>query len=426
MLSRTLLLALVAAAFAPAVASAATDSAIVYVNDGDVWRVAPDGAGAHALTTDGTTAAPYARPRLAPDGSVWALKGFDVVHLDASGQRVGGFTPPKPKDSEGVASDDAPKFLDLSPDGTTLAYGVANLRCEDGGHCNTDGITEILDTNGTVLSAQVGIVEAAFVTRDRLVGNEGQFEGTLRLTTRTGPSTLWYRDGIDVFTTQPGVPREPALSPDTTQLAALRTVTGVGVGVFTYRVPAQFGLPTQMCVINNVLLEGASPTFSPDGRRLAVAQRDGLAVYDLGAVTQPSECATKGTMAGIAAVGASQPDWGTIETPDRPHQEPDPPAQTTMPVATPPAPAATLAALKLTIPSQRLSAILKRGLKVKLSARATVKLTYKGKVVGTASGSAGTVTVKLAAAGRKALRNAKKATLTISAGTATQTVTVRR
>ena len=138
------------------------------------------------------------------------------------------------------------------------------------------------------------------------------------MTTRTGPSTLWYRDGIDVFTTQPGVPREPALSPDSTQLAALRTVTGVGVGVFTYKVPAQFGLPTQMCVINNVLPAGASPTFSPHGRRLVVGQKDGLAVYDLSAVTQPSECAAKGKVAGIAAAGASQPDWRAIQTPIRP------------------------------------------------------------------------------------------------------------
>jgi hypothetical protein len=422
MLSRTLLLALLAVALAPAAASAATDSAIVYVNDGDVWRVAPDGTGAHALTTDGTAAAPYARPRLAPDGSVWALKGFDVVHLDAGGKPVGGFTPPRPKDSEGVASDDEPEFLDLSPDGTTLAYGVDNIRCEDGGHCNTDGITEILDAQGRELSEQVGIVEAAFVSGDRLVGTEGQFEGTLRLTTRTGPSTLWYRDGIDVFTTQPGVPREPALSPDMTQLAVLRTVTGVGVGVFTYKVPASFGLPTQMCVINTVLSAGASPSFSPDGRRLVVAQKDGLAVYDLGAVAQPSECASKAKMVGIAAAGASQPDWGAIETPDPPVAvAPAPPAQTALP-----APAMTPAALKLAIPSQRLRAILKRGLKVKLTARATVKVTYKGKVVGTASGAAGTVTVKLSTAGRNALRTAKKATLTISAGTVKETVTVRR
>ena len=34
--------------------------------------------------------------------------------------------------------------------------------------------------------------------------------------------------------------------------------------------------------------------------------------------------------------------------------------------------------------------------------------------------------MKLTAAGRKALRNAKKATLTITAGTGKQTVTVRR
>ena len=177
-----------------------------------MWRVAPDGSGAHALTTDGTAAAPYARPRLAPDGSVSALKGFDLVHVGADGTRLGALTPPKPKDSEGVESDEQPKFLDVSPDGALLAYGVENLRCPDTGPCNFDAITTVLDTHGAVRSAQIGLSEAAFVGNDRLVGNEGQFEGTMRLSTPAGPSALWYRDG-DVFPAQPGVPREPRSRP---------------------------------------------------------------------------------------------------------------------------------------------------------------------------------------------------------------------
>ena len=259
---------------------------------------------------------------------------------------------------------------------------------------------------------------------ERLVGTEGQFEGTLRLSTLTGPSSLWYRDG-DVFA-PPGVPREPAFSADATQLAALRTVTGVGVGVFTYKVKAGFGKPTQLCVINNVLATGASPSFSPDGGHLVVAQKDGLANYDLSAVTQPSDCASKATAIGLAPAGASQPDWGTIPAPEKPAEETV--VQTPAPVVTPPAPAQTIAplAIGLTVPSQRLGAILERGLKVKLSAPAALTVGYKGKTVGKANASTTTVTVKLSATARRALRNAKKAALTVTAGTATRTVTVRR
>ena len=207
-------------------------------------------------------------------------------------------------------------------------------------------------------------------------------------------------------------------------------MTGVGLGVFTYKVGDQFGPPAQLCVINNTLPTGASPSFSPDGGHLVVGQKDGLADYDLSAVTQPSECASKGKAIGVAPAGASQPDWGTVPAPAEAHEEQQTVPQP--PVVTPPAPPAQTvapapaAAIKLTAPSQRLRAILKRGLKLKLTAAAPVVVSYKGKTIGKATATAGTVTVKLTAAGRKALRHAKKATLTITAGTSKQTVTVRR
>ena len=79
--------------------------------------------------------------------------GFDLVHVGADGTRLGALTPPKPKDSEGVESDEQPKFLDVSPDGALLAYGVENLRCPDTGPCNFDAITTVLDTHGPRVGA---------------------------------------------------------------------------------------------------------------------------------------------------------------------------------------------------------------------------------------------------------------------------------
>jgi hypothetical protein len=434
MFSRSLIpLALVLAAGAclPAVAGAATGSALVFIQDGDVWRVAPDGSGAHALTTDGMKDAPYGRPRLAPDGSVWALKGYDVVHLGEAGAKLGSFTPPRPKDSEGIVSDDAPEFLDLSPDGTKLAYGVENIRCADVGPCNTDGITLVLGTDGTVIANQVGISESAFADDATLVGNEGQFEGTLRHSSLTGPSALWYDDSL-VFGVQPGVPREPVLSTDGRRMAALRTVTGVGVGVFTYTLPERFGTPDQVCVINNVLPTGASPAYSPDGTHLAVAQKDGLAIYDMSAITQPSECKNAKVVTGGPA-GASQPDWGPVPVPDPPVQHQDTPPAQSQPA--PPAPAPAIApgpkpaqapAAAITIASQRLGAVLKKGLRVKLvnvADRTTVTVSYKGKKVGTGKTRAGKATIKLSS---KALKQAKRATVIVTAGAATRTVTLIR
>jgi WD40-like Beta Propeller Repeat len=461
--TRPVLLPLAAGALvalpAAAAHAAAPGSAIVYVAGGDIWQVSPDGTGTHALTTDGTTDAPYQRPRLAPDGSVFALRGFDVVHVSAAGQRIGAFTPRRPKDSDGVAADQPPGFLDLSPDGTKLAYGIENLRCEDDGSCNQDGITAILDAaTGNTLSEQVGISEAAFAGDDRIIGNEGVLGVTGRSSSLIGPPAQWYRDAD--ISDRPGMVREPAIATDLQHYAALKTMTGVGVAVFTYKVPAGLGQPVQQCVVNNARTSHASPTWSPDGRRLALAQNDGLAVYDLSAVGQPSECATRSTAIGVADAGASDPDWGALAvagdgggggggdgtpgggqttTATPPATTPGGGTTTAKGVTTPAgkviARATGRAAAKLTVAPLRLGALLRGGLKVRLTGlpagKAKVVVKAKGKVLGSAavkvpaSGSAA-VTVKLSPAGRRALRGAHKTTLTVIAGTVSRTLTVKR
>jgi hypothetical protein len=461
MLPRSLVLlgAVAALAGGAATAGAAPNSAITYVNEGNVYLMGPTGAGRHALTTDANRYSPYERPRVAADGTVWALKGWDIVHLSADGHRLGTITPKLPKDSDGVEPGVYPDWLDLSPDGTKFAYSIDNYRCEADGSCNKDGITAIIDVaTGQTLSEQIGITEASFVDDQHVVGTEGLSEGTLRISTVSGPSVLWYRDS-DVFGPTPrGTPQQPSFSPDRTQMASLRWLDGIGPAVFTYKVPAAagapsgYGNPVQLCVVNNSDPYEAQPTFSPDSKSLVVAQKDGLASYDLSAVTTPDECATKAKFTALADKGAVDPDWGVI-----PGTLPDPPAgggggaggspvgaggavtpapaSTPSPAAPAPKPAAKTTAARISVSAQRLSAIVKSGLKVKLSGlkagRTTLVVKARGKVVARVKltiPASGTVTrsIRLSATGRKALRKAKSATLTITAGGAATAVKVQR
>jgi hypothetical protein len=464
MLPRTLSLlgaAAAVAAIGATSAAAAPKTAIAYVQDGDVFLVGADGTGAHALTTDGTPEDRYRRPRVAADGSVWALDDWQVVHLGAGGGRIGTIPIAPPKDSKGRDLQDIPEWLDLSPDGTRVAWSVTNLNCPEGEDCYADGFTGVVDlATGQSAGVQAGLTETSFLDDQRLIGIDEHWLGDVRVASPSGPPALWYNDR-DTFSTEIGTPRQPAVAADKAHYATLRTVQGRGVGVFIYKSAAAAtpsGLaspPQQLCVINNVDASSAGPSWSPDGRSVVVAQNDGLAAYDFADVHSSAECATKVRFTAIADKGAIEPDWGVV-----PGTVPDPPSEggtpgtpapgTPVTPATPrpsvpspgvarpsPATGASTAAAgpKLTVGVQRLSAILKSGLKVRLSGlkagRTKVVVKTRGATIGTqtvkvGAGGGASATVRLTAAGRKALRRARTATLTISAGGASATLKVKR
>jgi hypothetical protein len=462
MLPRSLLLSAAAVlAAGGATAQAAPKTAITYIKGADVKMVAPDGSDAHLLTHDGTEDDPYRRPNVARDGTVWTLRGWDLIHLAADGHRIGTFPLPRPKDSHGLDLEYVPEFLDLSPDGKKAAWSVTNTRCPMDDPCYSDGITGIVDlASGQQIGEKRGITETAFVDDGRLVGIDPDWAGEVRMApVGAGEPVLWYSDAA-VFGPPWGTPRHPVITADRKSYATLRTVYGVGVGVFVYRVTADgsaagFAPPPQhLCVVNKADASHAGPAWSPDGTTVVVAQTNGLASYDFTGVHGGDECATKVGFTALDDAPVRDPDWGVVPgtTPDPPSGggpgTPAPPAPGgpapggPAPSVTPkPAPVvkgggATASGPKLTLAAQKLSAILKSGLKVKL----TGARPGKGKVVVKAGGGrvvatkavtvpasgALSATVKLSPAGRKALKRARSATLTVSLGGATATLKVKR
>jgi hypothetical protein len=439
--SAVLAVTAVAGALPSSPASAATGSAVVYVNtaEGDVWQVQPDGKNARAVTTDGTKAAPYARPRLATDGSIWALKGRAVVHLSATGQQLSTFAPAPLKDSEGVAADADPESFDLSPDGTKVLYGVKQIRCKDDGSCNTDSITGVFDTTGKLLRQDTRFSDGTFLPDGRMVGNDGGAYGEIRLFDGSSASLLWYTNASHDI---PGWTREPAVSADGTQLAELRTAGGIGHFLLTFKVragaaPIGFGTPIPMCISEEALGTGTSPTWAPDGKHVVVAaMAEGLYAYDFTGVEVDMQCGN-GKATKIAPAGASQPDWGTLPVPDPP-VTPTTPTTTTTTTTIPTTPTTPVdppkpAKATLTAPAQKLKAIRRSGVKVRLAGalpgKVQVVVTAKGKVVAKKTVTvpkSGTIetTIRLSKAGARALTKAKTASLTISAGGLKRTLKV--
>ena len=94
--------------------------------------------------------------------------------------------------------------------------------------------------------------------------------------------------------------------------------------------------------------------------------------------------------------------------------KPPPPAATT-----PKPPAAAAPVLTLTVARQRLAAVLKRGLSVRLacttSCRASLILVRGKQVLARRAGVAGRTTLKLSAAARRSLARARRVTLTLTA-----------
>lgn len=472
MLPRSLPLGVAAAAAVAAVAigaspaAAAPKTAIAYINTSEVFLVNPDGTGAHALTDDGTTDDRYRRPRVAADGSVWALRSWDLVHVGGDGQKLGTIHLTPPKDSKGRPMEFVPEWLDLSPDGRHAVWSIHNWKCpaDPAEQCYSDGVSGVVDlATGQQVGLQDGLMETSFLDDQHLIGVDEHLTGEVRVSTLSDPSVLWYDDDA-VFAPEVAFPEQPAVNAAKSRYAAMRMVQDVGMGVFVYNIstagtPSGLATPSKhLCVINNIDVSYAGPSWSPDGRSVVVAQKDGLAAYDFSGVTASSECATKVKFTPIADKPAIEPDWGVVPgtVPDPPDGgggvTPGPgPGSGTVPgvgggaptgpatptVKAPPArttPKAGASA-KLTVGAQKLSAILRSGLKVKLSGlaagRTKVVVKAKGKVVGTttvkvpSSGRASS-TVKLSPSGRKALKRARSATLIVSAGGASATIKVKR
>jgi hypothetical protein len=297
--------ALAALALAPATANADT---IVYRRGGDIWIARPDGSG-QRLVAQGS----YAWPSEADDGTIAAVDGAGAIHrLTPRGAEIGAPLPTAATVATPDTPAEPPTHVRISPDGLRIAYD--ELISDAATTLWTPARATGLDFPGQT-AGQEELESPSWIGSDRLllsrdVAALGLGSATFALYAVGGgddSATDWFSDargdwasGFEAATARNGR-RIAVLADDSAEFGGFPRRVELRV----YDVDAPGGTAQPRCDIALPADESVghtSPTFSPDGSRLAWAQPDGIHVAALAGA-----CTAKHDV--IAGPGALEPYW---------------------------------------------------------------------------------------------------------------------
>jgi hypothetical protein len=439
---------------AVAAAPAAQADSISYIKDGDVHLTTPDGSRDHQVTTGGG----YSYASQADDGRILALKGKRLQLMDQWGQVQADFSPIA-DGTAGTVTVNGPYDPVISPDGSRVAYGMYVQYTHGDPSCGLPGgcweghlyaatgyspATGPADWHDASFTPNYGWTDPAWIDNAR--------------TLLSGPSSAYLEHtGIDVlgddkheaiawFSDFDGVQNlfDAELNRQGTGVAAVADTTGDALRVYHQNGAPSEANPPQTC-LSAPKRNGAwtSPSWSPDGNRLAMADDSGLYVAELPGIQ--SGCPDASTVKVTAiAPGGSAPDWGPADLPDpstrpaRPAGPGAPGAPVTPSTGGPAGGGSTVkggagAKKKATAFSARAGKVAARSITVKVAVPAAGKLsaraTRNGRTVATAAArsvKAGTVTLTLKA--KRSLPRKAKLTVRVTlkpTGGAARTTTLK-
>ncbi|MDO8187782.1 hypothetical protein Q5424_25935 [Conexibacter sp. JD483] len=310
---RTTLPLLLAAALAVP-ATAAADS-IVYIDGGDVWSARPDGSGKVRLT-DG---ARWHSVTQADDGTIAAVDGLAsaMTVMSRDGRPLRTIDTTQMDTPSSVVFDTKPTDLAFLPDGRQLSYMLSTAECGSGG--DQCGAKAVFTTAADVAVAtplatggdyRSGASTPAWVTNERLLTSGGYGRELELGGPREGPlAPVWSSPG-DYLS-------DAEISRDGRRLAAVSRAGSQPVLAFYATSAAVLSdpappAPTPSCRTTSGDAELASPSWSPDGSRLAAQSSDGIEVVAL-TVLESGHCETAG--GSVLTPTGSHPDWGPADPP---------------------------------------------------------------------------------------------------------------
>jgi WD40-like Beta Propeller Repeat len=291
-----------------AAAPAMADS-IVYVKDNNVWLANPDGSGQYQVTGDGTAEHPWRTPSQADDGTIAAAYGNEIVRMRQNGEVLNRIDPPMMLDSASDPVDGPPIDVAISPDGSRIAYTMADYACPEGADCDSRTVTAYTAADHLTPPQEGGITylhDPAWVTSSRTL-QFGGFTHQVDIHDFGQPSDVHWFDDYEVVGQEKATDLgDGELNPQGTRLALIRGY-GAEASLVWYDVSgdARGGRPPAPSLLCGTGAdEGINgPTWSPDGQSLAVADPEGIWVK-----REAGNCDTP--QPALVIPGGSHPDWG--------------------------------------------------------------------------------------------------------------------
>jgi hypothetical protein len=327
MAARLKFAAVLAAVAACVAAPTAHADSISYIKDGNVFLTTPDGERTHQVTTTGG----YSSASQSDEGRIVALKGNRIHLMDRWGTVLADFTPVG-SGTAGTITFNGPFDPVISPDGRRVAYGFyvqytsGNPNCGLPGGCWTgrlyagtgysrsDGPTEWTDP---AYGPSYGWMDPAWIDDSRTLqsGPASAFlshVGVDTLGDGKHEASRWFSD----FSEGVSVLYDAELNRQGTAVAAVANSTGDSLRVYRATgAPVEANQPQGCLAAPSRGSAYESPSWSPNGQRLAWSDKSGIYVADLPGLAEGCPAAGQVSVVAIAP-GGQRPDWGPADLPD--------------------------------------------------------------------------------------------------------------
>lgn len=334
MTSRTILVALLAAALCAAGATPAVAAkrggSILYVKKGKLWVSAPDGKPKQRIRHRGR----FLNPSQADNGTVVAQRGIKLHRMNRRGKRLNKPITTAFRTNPVLPDYKGPLWPEVSPNGKRIAYTYSWTASRFDPGCYCYRTTPSLNTAYTSASRFTDDPVAAFgnatmyaraswidnrrtlLTTPELYDFGGNVLDTVAVDTVGGGRDSYERwfsqctGCTDIQTLQLYPLDEGEMTRQGDKLVftsgELGTKTpGSRLAIYALGVEPPSTAFEDPCWAHG---EFSSPSWSPDGRSLAWADRRGVWVAKVGPITPGGTCELRGRK--LIARGGSQPDWG--------------------------------------------------------------------------------------------------------------------